>query len=98
VLNVVEVDALPNKVAVIALALKLPALSLKTIVLPTFDVVALEVTVNVAGPELVYTVEPDKPLPEVVRVNEFERVPEITPAYKILLLASYSKPLSINGL
>ena len=54
VVAVVAVVALPLKVAVIVPAEKLPEPSLATMVDEVFELVALEVTVNVAAPDPLY--------------------------------------------
>ena len=67
---------LPDNVAVIVPAVKLPLVPLATIVPEVVpEDVALEVTVNVAAPELLYDVEPDNPVPEVLSVSKLLRVP-----------------------
>lgn len=67
--------AVPVKDAVIVPALKLPEPSRATIVDTLFALVALDATVNVAAPELLNVVEPDKPVPDVLRVNVFAKFP-----------------------
>ena len=79
--------ALPDNVAVIVPALKLLEASRATIVDAVFAEVALEVTVNVAAPELLYDVEPDNPVPEVLSVSKLLRVPTNVDAVKALVLA-----------
>jgi hypothetical protein len=74
----VAVDALPDSVAVIVPAEKLPEESRATIVEPVFALVALDDTVNVEPPAwlAVKEAEPDKPVPDTFIVN----VPLFTPA------------------
>ena len=74
----VAVDALPDSVAVIVPAEKLPEESRATIVEPVFALVALDDTVNVDPPAwlAVKEAEPDKPVPDTFIVN----VPLFTPA------------------
>jgi hypothetical protein len=80
--------AVPLNVAVIVPALKLPEASRATIAEPVFAEVALDVTVNVAAPELLNVVEPERPVPDVFKVNVLAREPEndvavIVPALKL---------------
>ena len=82
------VVAVPDNVAVIVPAVKLPEASRATIADPVFAAVALEVTVNVAAAELLNVVDPDNPVPEVLRVNVFAKLPlnvvaVIVPALKL---------------
>ena len=71
--------------AVIVPAVKSPLVPLETIVPEVVpEGVALEVTVNVAAPELLYDVELDNPVPEVLSVNKLLRVPLKIPAVKVL--------------
>ena len=74
----VAVEALPDNVAVIVPALKLPEASRATIAEAVFKLVALDVTVNVAALDwlAVKVCEPDKPVPDTFIVN----VPLFTPA------------------
>ena len=74
----VAVEALPDNVAVIVPALKLPEASRATIADAVFRLVALDVTVNVALPAwlAVKVCDPDKPVPDTFIVN----VPLFTPA------------------
>jgi hypothetical protein len=74
----VAVVALPDNVAVIVPALKLPEASRATIAEAVFRLVALDVTVNVALPAwlAVNVCEPDKPVPDTAIVS----VPLFTPA------------------
>jgi hypothetical protein len=67
---------LPVSAAVIVPALKLPDASRATTVETVLALVALEVTVKVAAPELLNVVEPDNPVPEVPRVRVFANGPE----------------------
>ena len=68
---VVAVEALPDRVAVIVPAEKLPDPSRATIVDTVLALVAFEVTVNDEFPDwlAVNEAEPDKPVPETARVN-----------------------------
>ena len=69
--SVVAVEALPDKVAVIVPAEKLPEASRATIAETVLALVALEVTVNDEFPDwfAVNEAEPDSPVPETARVN-----------------------------
>ena len=67
---------LPVNAAVIVPALKLPDASLATTVETVFAEVALLVTVNVAAPELLNVVDPERPVPEVFSVRVFAKDPE----------------------
>lgn len=71
--------ALPDKLAVIVPALKLPEASLATIVEAVFAFVAFDVTVKVEAPEPLYVVEPDKPVPDVFIVKVLSVPPSVTP-------------------
>jgi hypothetical protein len=62
--------------AVIVPALKLPDASLATIADAVLALVAFDVTVKVAAPELLNVVEPDNPVPEVAKVRVFANDPE----------------------
>jgi len=73
--RVVAVVELPVNAAVIVPAVKFPEASLATIADAVFAEVALEVTVNVAAPELLNVVEPVRPVPEVFKVSVFARFP-----------------------
>jgi hypothetical protein len=66
---------LKKLVAVITPAENPPAPFLETIVEFVLSLVALEVTVNVDAPELLNVVEPESPVPEVLRVNVFCKFP-----------------------
>lgn len=68
---VVAVEALPDRVAVIVPAEKLPEASRATIVDAVLALVALEVTVKVEFPDwlAVNEAEPDNPVPETLRVR-----------------------------
>lgn len=74
----VAVEALPDSVAVIVPALKLPEPSRATMADAVFKLVALDVTVNVALPAwlAVNVCDPDRPVPDTFIVN----VPLFTPA------------------
>ena len=67
----VAVDALPDSVAVIVPAEKLPDASRATIADTVFALVAFEVTVNVLAPAwlAVKEADPDKPVPDTFIVN-----------------------------
>lgn len=73
------VEALPDKVAVIVPALKLPDASRATMVLAVFAFVAFEVTVKVAAPEPLYVVDPERPVPDVFIVRVAKVPPRVTP-------------------
>jgi hypothetical protein len=47
--------------------------------LPVFVFVAFDVTVNVAAPEPLYVVDPDRPVPDVFNVSVFKLLPSATP-------------------
>ena len=81
----VAVEALPDNVAVIVPALKLPEASRATIAEPVLAFVALDDTVNVALPAwlAVKVCEPDKPVPDTFIVN----VPLFTLAAVVAVLA-----------
>ena len=72
---VVEVAVPLNDVAVMIPATNPPEPFRDTIALLVFALVALEVTVNVDAPELLNVVEPDNPVPDVLSVNVFCRLP-----------------------
>ena len=61
--------------AVIVPALKLPEPSLATIVEAVLALVALDVTVNVCAEPPLNVAEPDRPVPDVAKVNEFATEP-----------------------
>jgi hypothetical protein len=67
----VAVEALPDNVAVIVPAEKLPEASRATIVETVFALVAFEVTVNVLEVDwlAVNVAEPDRPVPDTAIVN-----------------------------
>ena len=71
--------ALPDNVAVIVPALKLPDASRATIAEAVFALVAFEVTVNVAAAEPLYVVDPDNPVPDTFSVRVFKLLPNVTP-------------------
>jgi hypothetical protein len=66
----------PTSAAVIVPALKLPEASRATTVETVLALVAFDVTVKVAAPELLNVVEPERPVPEVAKVRVFANDPE----------------------
>jgi hypothetical protein len=77
--NKLAFEAVPESVAVIVPALKLPDASRATMVLPVLAFVAFDVTVKVAAPDPLYVVDPDSPVPDVPKVNVFRLEPNDIP-------------------
>jgi hypothetical protein len=90
--------AFPSRLAVIVPALKLPDVSLDTIVLTVFALVALLVTVNVALEEVLAEklAEPDKPTPETPNVKVASLISPVVARVPVVGRVNVVVPVDVN--